>query len=969
MKAKKSGLKLGVMACLMALTTQAMQAQTATQWADEAQKSEKAGNDSVALSQLFKARQLMQSQGDTATADYGKCLHNIGRLYLNKGNFTLGRAYTLQGLNIRKRIYGEKSREYISSLNNYALSFSMENHYDKAIELQRKVCQLIDGMKKKETEYGGFYMNLGDMYNMVKQKSEAVIYWEKALPLITPNGKRYENLLEKLAYTYDELNDQSNYNRIFQLMEDYNAEELKKDCDEPDCLLERAQYYSAKNDNENARTNFLLLLKKQLTPAQRAEAYKAYALFLGTNLRDFKAGSEYFTLGVAAYREAYGETEQYFKRLFSSANFAFLASNNEGCIEQAQQCLHYYKQQMKAGKEVKKELGQTENLLGKAYRRKGNQAEADAHYAAALTYEDNSEQKESSTEKFDRIIQETQSQLELTKKHFGQFAYAHSLATLAGCYAARQNYGQAVEHYTHYVDALREGIREQFRSLDEKDRMRLWSDQQFSLQELSELQTIIGQGESEQAAAINRAFYNVQLLRKGMLLNSAIEFEKVLNETGNTQLQRTYKDIRQKEQQLDSLRQTVASEAIVAQIVELQNQIAQQQNSLYAACSEYADYTQYIAYDWHDVQQKLGRDDVAIEFAVVGGPNDFLNKDKSIKALVLTKGMSAPLCVDLGKNGDLEPLLSSSEASVRAEAGQAIWGKLSTFLKGKKRVYFSADGILNRVGIEYLPLEGKPASEVYEIYRLSSTKELCMKHKTEKHTNIVLIGGLDYGTSTAQLTSEKRQRLQAMRGYRESDGGFETLPYAEAEITSLSTLYARKKPLVLTQGEATEKAFAQLDDKRVNLLHISTHGSWMGNTKSTDDEAMNNSILALSGANNGGTNTADDGIISAADIAQMNLRHCDLVVLSACQTGLGHQGDDGVFGLQRGFKNAGAHSLLVTLSSVYDESTAMLMEQFHKNLAHSDKRKALIQAQQYLRQHGFDDPKYWAVFILIDGVD
>ena len=114
------------------------------------------------------------------------------------------------------------------------------------------------------------------------------------------------------------------------------------------------------------------------------------------------------------------------------------------------------------------------------------------------------------------------------------------------------------------------------------------------------------------------------------------------------------------------------------------------------------------------------------------------------------------------------------------------------------------------------------------------------------------------------------------------------------------------------------------------MLHISTHGSYVSFKNETEQDAMENSIMALSGANLDSSDESNDGIISAADIAMMNLSQCDMAVLSACQTGLGKQSDDGVFGLQRGFKNAGVHTLLITLSSVYDESTAMLMKQFFK---------------------------------------
>lgn len=142
----------------------------------------------------------------------------------------------------------------------------------------------------------------------------------------------------------------------------------------------------------------------------------------------------------------------------------------------------------------------------------------------------------------------------------------------------------------------------------------------------------------------------------------------------------------------------------------------------------------------------------------------------------------------------------------------------------------------------------------------------------------------------------------------------------------------------------------------------------MGDAKATMDEAMENSILALSGINIPGQPADNDGMVSAADVANMNLRQCELAVLSACETGLGGLGADGVFGLQRGFKNAGVHSLLMSLKSVYDESTALLMVEFYKGLAEGlSKRAALVEAQKFLRsQEKYKKGEYWAPFILLD---
>jgi CHAT domain-containing protein len=166
----------------------------------------------------------------------------------------------------------------------------------------------------------------------------------------------------------------------------------------------------------------------------------------------------------------------------------------------------------------------------------------------------------------------------------------------------------------------------------------------------------------------------------------------------------------------------------------------------------------------------------------------------------------------------------------------------------------------------------------------------------------------------------------------------------------------------LCDTEASKSAFMSLTDSRVNVLHVATHGMYKDVKQSTDAESMQNSMLVFAGAN-----LDDNSFVTAADIASMNLRQCDLAVLSACETGLGKLGGDGVFGLQRGFKNAGVHTLLMSLKKVYDASTADLMISFYRHLmSGATKREALVKAQQDIRSKGYNDPKYWAVFILLD---
>jgi CHAT domain-containing protein len=125
----------------------------------------------------------------------------------------------------------------------------------------------------------------------------------------------------------------------------------------------------------------------------------------------------------------------------------------------------------------------------------------------------------------------------------------------------------------------------------------------------------------------------------------------------------------------------------------------------------------------------------------------------------------------------------------------------------------------------------------------------------------------------------------------------------------------------------------------------------------------------LSGEN---VTNQNDGILTAKDISYMNLSGLSLAVLSACQTAQGDIGDDGVFGLQRGFKKAGADALLLSLWNVSDEATFFLMETFYKYvLKGMSYHDSLSLAQTDLRnfKNGrFDYPKYWAAFILLDSL-
>ena len=172
---------------------------------------------------------------------------------------------------------------------------------------------------------------------------------------------------------------------------------------------------------------------------------------------------------------------------------------------------------------------------------------------------------------------------------------------------------------------------------------------------------------------------------------------------------------------------------------------------------------------------------------------------------------------------------------------------------------------------------------------------------------------------------------------------------------------------------------ARSNERLMFMTQLSDNGP-----RYVEDKALTRSGLFMAGANNilsGDTipEGVDDGILTAQEIAQMNLRGTDLVVLSACQTGMGEISGDGVFGLQRGFKKAGVNSLLMSLWDVDDDATQMLMTSFYRNLmAGQTKQQSLLNAQNTVRDFSgqingkhrdFSNPRYWAAFILLDALN
>ena len=532
------------------------------------------------------------------------------------------------------------------------------------------------------------------------------------------------------------------------------------------------------------------------------------------------------------------------------------------------------------------------------------------------------------------------------------------------------------------------------------------------------------------------ATYNGALLAKELLLNADREMSQLILESNDKAFIQEYRDLQFNKTILYKMLQKPKKEHIT-DIDSIHRIVRKQEKELITKSKVYGDYTRNLQITWKEVQKKLNKEDIAIEFLAFPAGKDSI----IYAALILRPETTSPKMIPLFERKQLSNI-NKKDFYTTPTLSQLIWKPLEKELKGIKNVYFAPAGQLHNIAIEHLPSSDSTfIAEQINFYRLSSTRQLVMIKDKSHIKEAVLYGGLKYDADTTALVVENKKYTDIPRDlniqhtfYPDSlnlRDGAKYLPATkiEAEQIKQALENTRLQPALYMDLRGTEESFKALSGKNISMLHIATHGFYWTETEArqtkdldflmmgdnnqsryVEDKALTRSGLLLSGANialkgNPLPEGLEDGILTAKELAGLDLRGLDLVVLSACQTGLGEITGDGVFGLQRGFKKAGANTLLMSLWKVDDNATQLLMTQFYKNLlAGKSKFESLREAQKYIRDYEveiettpdkrwqsearqkekqskkpmpkefkkikkYKDPFYWAAFILLDAID
>lgn len=570
--------------------------------------------------------------------------------------------------------------------------------------------------------------------------------------------------------------------------------------------------------------------------------------------------------------------------------------------------------------------------------------------------------------------------------------YITALGYLANAEAFANHINMACKDYIDASNKLRKHIRNFFPYATAEERNAFWNMSSYLFFNMTPFALEAGEYQTE----FSKACYESLLLSKGFLLETERSAFDVINHYGTDEDKEIFVKAVAIQTKIKDLfkRPTENSDSILT----LATQLKSVETRLMSRCREYADLTGFMNVGYEDVQSKLGKDDVLIDYA------DFVSKSKGriYAAYLIDKGQNYPLLNKLFEESVIDSMNIDYpdkfyEAPNAERMVKLLWQPFEDKVKEGSTVYYVPTQMLFQVALESLPAkDGKLLGEHYNFVRLSSARELLrftdsLELKIASvYPNAVLYGGLQYDLNADEMTVEARKYdlpdLLVMRGdVARGDSVFRPLPGTMKEVSEIERILNAHGLEVntFTGKHGTEESFINMNAKAPQILHLATHGFFYtpGKAMSVDflkgyKDAMSLSGLVLAGGNAAWRGRelpkgVLGGILTADNIARLDLTNTKLAVLSACKSGRGEATSEGLYGLQRAFKKAGAQTLIMSLWNVSDVVCTEFMTRFYKYLAaqenHWNVRKAFEKAKADIRKNPkYCKPYYWAGFVVMD---
>ncbi|MFN7489566.1 MAG: CHAT domain-containing protein [Chryseotalea sp.] len=544
---------------------------------------------------------------------------------------------------------------------------------------------------------------------------------------------------------------------------------------------------------------------------------------------------------------------------------------------------------------------------------------------------------------------------------------------LAKVYYQQKDYKRAKKLIEESLTNYEGFIKQYFPALSEREKAKYWN----TIKGDFEFYNTLAFSNMEDFKDLTGKVYNFQLLTKALLLNSSIKIrERILSSTDEV-LKGQYNAWLKKKETL-TVALSMSQEQLSLNGIDrslLEKEVESLEKELSQRSEGFGQGFENKRITFEDVRKSLQPNEVAIEMIRYRHFDHVLTDSVIYCALYVKNDFKAPKAVELtdGKKMETRYFKYYRNAIIGkihdAYSYKIFWEPLQREMGQVSTVYLSPDGIYNQINLEAIPTpDGRFVIDNSNIVLVSNTKDIYLnkiRSRSKSSTNVASM----FGNPTFYLAS--------------NGSSIPPLPGTEKEVSQLQLLFKQNgwNTLQYVEDKADEESIKNLNSPKI--FHIATHGLYKpsdevsaeqeleGNESLLNQNPLMRTGLLLTGAGDLLEKTnfnynMENGILTAYEAMNLNLDKTDLVVLSACETGLGDlQAGEGVYGLQRAFLVAGAKVLIMSMFKVDDDATQKLFLKFYlKWLNSGNIRESFTEAKKELRSE-YPEPIYWGAFMMI----
>jgi CHAT domain-containing protein/Tfp pilus assembly protein PilF len=931
--------------------------------------------------------------------DYATSLTNLALLYKAMGDYAKAGPLFRQALAIDKKALGEKHPGYATDLYNLAGLYRATGDYARAGPLYRQARDIRkQALGEKHPDYAQSVSGLAELYKAMGDNARAEPLARQARDLYRQTvGEKhpdYATSLTNLAGLYNALGDYARAEPLLRQALDIDKRALgERHLGYAADLNNLAALYYATGDYaraeplyRQARDIFKALGEK--APAYATSLNNLAALYQA--MGDYARAEPLFRQVRDNRKETLGEDHPYYARSLNNLANLYQAM---GDYARAEPLLRQARDVFKALGDKHPDYAMSLNNLAVLYRLMGDYARAEPLYRQALDIRKQA----------------------LGEKHPD---YAASLNNLALLHLANSEGGRGLKLTRQALQITRTQLELTANVQSERQQLRMNEELRFYFDNF--LST------AAQAKVPAEEAYAEVLAGKGSVSLRQQQMRRLRREliAGSPETVRLYADLEAATRRLAALINTAPGPKPLddyrQQLDEANTEVERRQQDLASASASFRKELRRLRRTPADLRRALPASVALVDLVeywhFTPQAKGAGTRERRLAAFVVRADRPVEW-VDLGPVEMLteaveqwrqglpqrrQPVYGDDDPAVTLR--QRLWEPLEAHLQDNATVLISPDGEVSRLPWGALPgatpdkyLIEERAIAVIAVPQLLPELLERDKKADARPPALLLVGDVDYGAAPGRADVEVVSRGLSTVLQRGGGASWMRLEATKQETATIHDAFARSFPVgtakVLERGGATEAAVREAAPRHA-WLHLATHGYFapekvnaaLERGKKRSEPSLSlaeqrgfvgfpQGLLAgvvLAGANRGGGEGEDDGILTALEVAELDLRGLELAVLSACETGLGvKSGGEGLLGLQRAFQIAGARSVAASLWQVPDEATRALMERFYANLWQKKmgRLEALREAQLWLLNKNAKGkrrtpPLSWAAFVL-----